>query len=802
MATSFDSGYVWTSAMYLGISTRLRFSGTATRTSATNVHIDGTLEVYQGNSWNTNAIYGGIKNYTSPVKVKPTSSSGGTWTASVSYNVTVSGTGSGSFTNYANFAVYNNAESGPVGSWSPDVGATISYESSGNPPSGLSVTWSSHTWNSVSMTTAVTSWGSSYTAGSTQLNQIVCVSNASASDWVEKGHITKYNDITPPTTSSTAAVTLNNSTSWYGGVDLKGCTAYKIAGWASNSNGNAGRNAFDNTTRYTPPAPLTSLTKTQSGADDSNTVTHTISVIGGNSNNNQAVDVTTYIRWSTNGGSSWSNWTSIGTGRPWTSKSGTFTSTYAASIKVQALQQYQSQNSETKEISYTAMATTPPGNPTVTNFTPLVNGATATVSTSSYGKPGQIDGRYVELAIGPANGGNLWHHSGVANVLSATITTTEASSVYPSGSLPINPNTQYAYRALASNQVDWNFGSWVNFITLPAAPSSASLAVNGQNAATLTVVSPSQGNAATMTVYYKMNNGSWASGGTITSGQTKTISISGLSSGTAYTATTKITNSSGDSATTTSNSITTYKAPNTPTVTNFTPLANGGKATVSVSSYGIPASATGRYIELEIGPAGGGTPYRYTTVGNTSSQNNITVNNSSAIWPSGGSLTIVSNTKYAYRGYASNTQLTTVSSWVDFITLPATPTASSQANGATSGKVTIAAPSQGSAATMTAYYKVDSGSWVSAGTITSGSIVTATITGLAPKTNYTITVKVSNSSGDSATATTSFTTDKAIYCSVNGRTKTVSKLYCSVGGKTKRVVKLYGSVNGKTKRLF
>ena len=68
---------------------------------------------------------------------------------------------------------------------------------------------------------------------------------------------------------------------------------------------------------------------------------------------------------------------------------------------------------------------------------------------------------------------------------------------------------------------------------------------------------------------------------------------------------------------------------------------------------------------------------------------------------------------------------------------------------------------------------------------------------LASNTTYTVTVKLTNSSGDSGTATTSFTTERAMYGSVSGRTKTISKMYGSVGGETKRIVKFYGAVETK-----
>ena len=805
MATSFDSGYVWTTAMYLNVNTRLRFSGTATRTSATNVHIDGVLEVYQGNSWNTNAIYSAVNYRTEWLRVKPSSNSGGTWTKSISYNVTISGSGSGSFTDTAYFCVYNNAESGQAGSWSPAVNATISYGAWGDPPSGISVKWNSHTWNSVNITTSVTSWGSNYTSGSTGTQQIICVSGATASDWTTKGRICKNLAVTPPTLSGTQSVSNSNAdSSLDGGITVKGCTAYKVAGWAWNSNGNAGTGGFDNTTRYTPPAPMTTLSKSESASSTANSITHTITMVGGNSTNNNDVTVTTQYRYSTNGGTSYSAWTSAGTGKPWDTKTATFTSTYGASIKVEARQVYQSQNSEVKTLSYTATAATAPTTPTVSSFSCTNNSATATVATTSWGTPSSISSRYLEFEVSTSGGGTTYRYTkGSAAASSATVTVNNSSSISPTtGTLDITGNTKYAYRGYANNGVKTSASSWVNFITKPNTPSACSLTVTGTTTATLSITSPTQGSAATMTAYYKLNSGSWASAGTITSGSTITKSLTGLTAGTAYTATAKITNSTGDSGTITSSSVTTQKAPNTPTVTNFVPLVNGGKATVATSSYGVPASTSGRYIQLRIAQAGGGTTYRYFQVGNTTSQNNITVTSSSAIQPSGGSLTFAANTKYAYCGYANNTVLSATSSWVDFITLPAAPTATSSAINSVSGSLTITAPSQGTAATLTAYYKVGTGNYVSAGTITPGASKTVTLTGLNPSTAYTITVKLTNSSGDSATTTTTFTTRKPLYCSVSGKSKIVRKLYCSVNGKTKEIKKLYGSVNGKTKRIW
>ncbi len=679
---------------------------------------------------------------------------------------------------------------------------TVPAQSS-TPPSGASATWKSHTWNSVTMTAKLTSWGSGYTTSSNVLQGIVCKSTATNNNW--GGRI--FREVLKASTTLTADGTLSNSNTFNvdGGMTLKGCTAYKIAGWAATNIGDTGlATGLNSTVYYTPPSPLTTLSKSESASSTANSVTHTITMVGGNSTNNNDVTVTTQYRYSTDGGTNYSAWASAGTGKPWDTKTATFTSTYGASIKVQARQQYQSQNSEVKELSYTATAGTAPATPTVSSFSCTNNSATGTVATTSWGTPSSISNRYIELEVAIAGGSSTYRYAKVADAtMSGTVTVNNSSSIYPSGStLTLTGNTKYAYRGAAFNRVKSSSSSWVNFITKPNTPSACSLTVTGATTATLSITSPTQGSAATMTAYYKLNSGSWTSAGTITSGGTITKNLTGLTAGTAYTATVKITNSTGDSGTLASSSVTTYKAPNTPTVTNFVPLVNGGKATVATSSYGVPASTSGRYIQLRIAQAGGGTTYRYFQVGNTTSQNNITVTSSSAIQPSGGSLTFAGNTKYAYCGYANNTVLGATSSWVDFITLPAAPTATSSAINSVSGSLTITAPSQGTAATLTAYYKVGSGNYVSAGTITPGASKTVTVTGLNPSTAYTITVKLTNSSGDSATATTTFTTLKPLYCSVSGKAKIVRNLYCSVNGKTKKIVKLYGSVNGKTKRIW
>ena len=235
-------------------------------------------------------------------------------------------------------------------------------------------------------------------------------------------------------------------------------------------------------------------------------------------------------------------------------------------------------------------------------------------------------------------------------------------------------------------------------------------------------------------------------------------------------------------------------------VTSLSTTQNTVTGTVSITGWGEGADSN-RYLELSVSnnKTTDSRRYKAGTKGSTSTSQTLTVNNSSS-----GSMTISPNTSYYIGAYATNGKASTgvLWNWGSVVTKPATPTASNSNVLRHTATLTITAPAQGTAQTMTAYYKIGSGSWVNAGTIAQNSTKTVSLANLDANTAYTITVKVSNTSGDSATATTSFTTKPALYCSVSDKTKGVKKLYCSVNGKTKRVVKLYGSVNNKTKRII
>lgn len=231
---------------------------------------------------------------------------------------------------------------------------------------------------------------------------------------------------------------------------------------------------------------------------------------------------------------------------------------------------------------------------------------------------------------------------------------------------------------------------------------------------------------------------------------------------------------------------------------------DGFKFNVSLSSYGVPSDASGRYIEAAVlGQSTYGGTYRYQIASNTKSAS-ITVTNSNY---RGGGLTINPNTMYYYGGYASNTQrnISTVSGSIT--TLADTPTLSVTRIGETSVTVSYSTPADGGKYAKNIQYSLDNGTtWTTGATVNTGAASSGTfeINDLHNGTTYTMKCRANTSAGNTAGSDVVFTTLESykIYVPVAGKTKKVKKVYASVGGKTKEITKIYASVGGKTKRVF
>lgn len=220
----------------------------------------------------------------------------------------------------------------------------------------------------------------------------------------------------------------------------------------------------------------------------------------------------------------------------------------------------------------------------------------------------------------------------------------------------------------------------------------------------------------------------------------------------------------------------------------------GASFSVSLSSYGTPSSADGRYIEASImGQSTYGGKYRYDIATNKASAT-ITVTNSSKT-NSSNPLTIVPNTQYWYGAYATNTSLSISKVQGTFVTRPAYIT-SITANDVGQGEVyfTVNHASEGSANTVVTELSYDQKTWQTVSDEFNLSLSEQT----------TLYVRRSNNSGSTPVFSISVTpsTRVKLYGSVNNQAKEIKKLYGSVNGQSVRIRKLYASVNGRSKLIF
>lgn len=231
---------------------------------------------------------------------------------------------------------------------------------------------------------------------------------------------------------------------------------------------------------------------------------------------------------------------------------------------------------------------------------------------------------------------------------------------------------------------------------------------------------------------------------------------------------------------------------------------NGAKFNVSVSSYGDPSSADGRWIEAGITSKNSwANPLRSANALNTSSAQ-ILVNNQSTKTTT---LTVAANTQYYYGCYAWNTKKSTSKIQGQLVTLAYAPTLSVGTVGETSVVVNYSTSTDGGKYTKNIQYSLNGGTtWTTGATVSTGSASSGsfTITGLTDDTAYTLKCRTNTTAGNTNGSDITFRTLEShkFYGSVSGVTKKAKKLYGSVNGQTKQIKKLYASVNGRTKRVF
>jgi hypothetical protein len=172
-------------------------------------------------------------------------------------------------------------------------------------------------------------------------------------------------------------------------------------------------------------------------------------------------------------------------------------------------------------------------------------------------------------------------------------------------------NAAEVYSAISSK---WEI---IAYFTLPNAPTIGTATSTGSTTATVTYTAPTNTDtsAQPITSYTAVSSPGGITG-TVSQSGSGTITVSGLTTGTAYTFTVYATNAAGNSSSSSSsNSITTWSVPGAPTigtatataynqatVTYTAPASNGGTAITSYTAVSSPGGFTG-----SVSQAGSGT---------------------------------------------------------------------------------------------------------------------------------------------------------------------------------------------------
>ena len=409
---------------------------------------------------------------------------------------------------------YDDDGSAITGTWSasmylPGLGTTTSTVSGSFTtdsivanPSGLTITNVSSTYNSITGTIGVSDWG----GGTDTYHEFLVLESA----YTQSGLPQRYESST--TNPATLTVT-NSSTAGTGGaITIKGASTYYIGQYASNGTATTRQ---DGGTVATPPAPLQSVTYTQT--QGSSNVTVNVTITGGTSTNNSSNTVTTYYRYSVNGGSSYSSWTSAGTGTAWTAKTASFSCAYGASVVIQAKQTYSSKDSEVKQVSFTATTGTAPSGGTVTVTSSTWNSVSVSASGVSYGNPSSASGRSITVGVRAGTAMTTNNRSSTAtNTTSTTATLNNSSATTTTaltlkGMLPVYPFLTANNTIQSANVVVDNTAYY-----LPPAPGTGSYTNDGGNAYTISYTGVAANNVTdytaadlTRTVRYKIDSGAW-----------------------------------------------------------------------------------------------------------------------------------------------------------------------------------------------------------------------------------------------------------------------------------------------------
>ena len=281
----------------------------------------------------------------------------------------------------------------------------------------------------------------------------------------------------------------------------------------------------------------------------------------------------------------------------------------------------------------------------------------------------------------------------------------------------------------------FNGTTWVNTIggvaagVSPGAPTIGT-ATAGNAQATVAFTAPASNGGSAITSYTATSSPGGLTG-TLSQAGSGTITVTGLTNGTAYTFTVTATTVSGTSSpSAASNSVTPYTVPGAPTIGTATatdgqatvtftaPASNGGSAITSYTATSSPGGFTGTLSQagsgaITITGLTNGTAYTFTVKATTASGT--------------GSASASSNSVTPY-------------------TVPGAPTIGTATAGNTQASVTFTAPASNGGSAITSYTATSAPGGFT-GTLSQAGSGTITITGLTNGTAYTFTVKANNAAG-------------------------------------------------------
>ena len=349
------------------------------------------------------------------------------------------------------------------------------------------------------------------------------------------------------------------------------------------------------------------------------------------------------------------------------------------------------------------------------------------------------------------------------------LTATGASS--PLVVTSLTNGTSYTFTVVATNasgnSVASAASSAVTPFTIPGAPTSP-VATAGNAQASIAFTAPVSNGGSIITSYTATSNPEGRTG-TLNQAGSGTITVTGLTNGTAYTFTVVATNAAGNSsASTASSAVTPFTVPGAPT----SPVATLGNAQASVA-FTAPASNGGSTIT---GYTVTSSPGNFTSTGASSPRVVTGLTNGTAY-----TFTVVATNA------AGNSSASTASAAVTPFTVPGAPTSPVATAGNAQASVAFTAPASNGGSAITGYTVTSS----SGGFTATGASSPLVVTGLTNGTSYSFTVVATNAAGNSSASVASAAVTPSFTCG----TSTVTFTYNGASV-------TYGTVTGANSKCW